>query len=881
MADIRIVPGSSKMLFTSSLNYVETITQDPSGSITLYGSGSTGRTDIFSVDGNNGRLFSVSDDLSDSLYSVNTIAGLPVIEAFSDNRVNIGTYSSEAIKVSGSFAHMTGSLLGTASFANVAGATLTAVTFNNGGSGAASGTTFNGSIARTISYNTVGAPSTGGTGATGTWAIDISGYAATAGTATSAVTATNATNIAVTDTTTSGVVMYPTFVSTTSGNSVLRVDSTGLRFMPTDQALDLGTIGKLYAGTIFGSSAASGSGGQSSITLGSGISINSLSGLTLNVGTSTNVLALSGAIHMPNVGSATTSDVLYYNSSTKVVTYGAAPSGGGGSGTVNSGVGGKVAYYPSTAATVDDAVDLYWDNTNSRLGVGSSASTPTNRLHVAEASATLYAARITNSTGGGTGAILAEGTSGNAASNGIVQISSLGAANSAINLVLTSSAASNQTMFRAIHGSTTIFAISGSRVGVNTAAPSNGTLEVNGNVFATSFTGSIQGTSSWATNVVNNGVTSVGGTGTVNGITLTGTVTSTGNLTLGGTLGSIANSQLSNSTISGISLGSNLATLTIGTGLTGTSYNGSTGVTIAVGTVAIANGGTGQTTAGAAINALLPSQTSKSGSFLSTDGTNPIWTPVSAGGGGSGTVNSGAAGYVAYYPSAATTVDDAGQLYWDNTNSRLGIKRGTSPQYTLDVSQSIAVNGFKGLYAVSNDNMYANIRVMGNESTVNQDGMYIGYTSTGTTAGHTRLYAGSTTPRIFINGNGNTSIGASANTSPSYPLEVSGEIYASGNIIAYSDQSVKDNVTTIPNALDKVQAMRGVTFTRNDEKDKERVHAGVIAQEMEKAFPEVVFENPDGTKAVAYGNIVSVLIEAIKEQQKQIDDLKQQIEELL
>ena len=87
-------------------------------------------------------------------------------------------------------------------------------------------------------------------------------------------------------------------------------------------------------------------------------------------------------------------------------------------------------------------------------------------------------------------------------------------------------------------------------------------------------------------------VTSVSGTGSVNGITLTGTVTSSGNLTLGGTLGSIANSQLTNSSITvngtSISLGSSgtitaTATnaLTIGTYLTGTSYNGSTAVTIA------------------------------------------------------------------------------------------------------------------------------------------------------------------------------------------------------------------------------------------------------------------------------------------------------------
>ena len=68
--------------------------------------------------------------------------------------------------------------------------------------------------------------------------------------------------------------------------------------------------------------------------------------------------------------------------------------------------------------------------------------------------------------------------------------------------------------------------------------------------------------------------------------------------------------------------------------------------------------------------------------------------------------------------------------------------------------------------------------------------------------------------------------------------------------------------------------MRGVTFTRNDQEDKERIYAGVIAQEIEKAFPEVVFQNPDGTKAVSYSNIVSVLIEAMKEQQNQIDELK-------
>ena len=102
MADIIINPGSSIMSFTSSLNYTQTLTQDVSGSLILAGSGSTGRTDLFTVNGNNGTLFSVSDDLSDSLFSVNTIAGLPVIEAFANNTVVMGQYGQNVLVVTGS-----------------------------------------------------------------------------------------------------------------------------------------------------------------------------------------------------------------------------------------------------------------------------------------------------------------------------------------------------------------------------------------------------------------------------------------------------------------------------------------------------------------------------------------------------------------------------------------------------------------------------------------------------------------------------------------------------------------------------------------------------------------------------------------------------------
>jgi len=93
-----------------------------------------------------------------------------------------------------------------------------------------------------------------------------------------------------------------------------------------------------------------------------------------------------------------------------------------------------------------------------------------------------------------------------------------------------------------------------------------------------------------------------------------------------------------------------------------------------------------------------------------------------------------------------------------------------------------------------------------------------------------------------------------------------GDFTATGDVTAYSDERLKRNIETINKPIDIVNALRGVKF----EKDG-RHSTGVIAQEVEKVLPEVVHTDADGMKSVAYGNVVGVLIEAIKEQQKQID----------
>lgn len=103
-------------------------------------------------------------------------------------------------------------------------------------------------------------------------------------------------------------------------------------------------------------------------------------------------------------------------------------------------------------------------------------------------------------------------------------------------------------------------------------------------------------------------------------------------------------------------------------------------------------------------------------------------------------------------------------------------------------------------------------------------------------------------------------------------LTITGAITASGNITAFSDERLKSNVETIPDALSLVNRLRGVSYDRIDTGDRQ---IGVIAQEVQKVLPELVFPATDeGYLSVAYGNITAVLIEAIKELSAQVDSLK-------
>jgi len=152
--------------------------------------------------------------------------------------------------------------------------------------------------------------------------------------------------------------------------------------------------------------------------------------------------------------------------------------------------------------------------------------------------------------------------------------------------------------------------------------------------------------------------------------------------------------------------------------------------------------------------------------------------------------------------------------------------------------------------------------------------------------------------------------GVSGNNEMVYYAKGDGEVYAKGSFLTASDGSYKDNVANISNGLDKIKGIRGVTYTlknqdnalltQNDvernisldtnsiskssvsaeiintiKAERSRKKAGFIAQELEKVFPEAVYTLPNGKKAIAYLEIIPLLVEAIKEQQNEIDELKQ------
>jgi hypothetical protein len=255
---------------------------------------------------------------------------------------------------------------------------------------------------------------------------------------------------------------------------------------------------------------------------------------------------------------------------------------------------------------------------------------------------------------------------------------------------------------------------------------------------------------------------------------------------------------------------------------------------------------------------------------------------------------------MSYSPYAHTTA----------TSARLGlIKLGTGVSAAADgglvttsvpsitQAQVTTALGFTP-YSNANPNGYITGITSGTVTTVlgftpysnaNPSGYITGITSGNVTTALGYTPYNSSNPSNFISAVPNASTQVSSLGVGTSASGTSGEIRATNNITGYytSDRSLKENIRNIESALSKVKSINGVMFDwKQDYIDSRggedgyfvrKQDTGVIAQEVESILPEVVGTREDGTKAVAYEKFAGLLIEAIKELDVKVEDIKRHL----
>ena len=381
------------------------------------------------------------------------------------------------------------------------------------------------------------------------------------------------------------------------------------------------------------------------------------------------------------------------------------------------------------------------------------------------------------------------------------------------------------------------------------------------------------------------------GTNTITLPATTGTVVTTGDSgTVTNTMlaGSIANAKLANSSVTvngtAISLGSSgtitantTNALTIGTGLSGSSFNGSGAVTIAIdSTVATLTGA--QTLTNKTLTSPVIGGT---GAVYngSTSGTTTLLASATA----SGTLTLPAATDTLVGKATTDTLTNKTISGSSNTLSNIANASLTNSSVTVTAGTGLSGGGavsLGGSITLTNAGVTSNVAGSG----ISVSGATGAVTITSTDTLDTVSSRGAST------GNAITLTNATASSSKTTGalivtggVGISGALYVGGEVTAYaSDAALKTNVVAIDNALSKVEAIRGVSYDWNAEgqalglgTDKQ---IGVIAQEVEAVLPELVVQSAhEGYKTVKYDKLTALLIEAVKDLSAKVKTLEAQL----
>ena len=196
------------------------------------------------------------------------------------------------------------------------------------------------------------------------------------------------------------------------------------------------------------------------------------------------------------------------------------------------------------------------------------------------------------------------------------------------------------------------------------------------------------------------------------------------------------------------------------------------------------------------------------------------------------------------------TIDNNGVLSADDQTSHTHSYADAVHSHTIPTAASDVLGGIK----------------VGSNLSIDSNGVLSANNSYTTLTATTSV----TSPKFIDSDNTNRYVDP-AGTSELNNLNCAGNIVATGNVSASSDIRLKSDIEVITDALSKISEIRGVTFKRMGQRDR---NAGVIAQEVETVLPEVVKTDTDGFKSVCYGNMIGLLVEAVKELSARVEELE-------
>ena len=396
----------------------------------------------------------------------------------------------------------------------------------------------------------------------------------------------------------------------------------------------------------------------------------------------------------------------------------------------------------------------------------------------------------------------------------------------------------------------------------------------------------------------------------------------------------ITNGKLANSTISGVSLGSNLNALTAGSFISynsGTTYNGSSAVTISVNATPSNNANTviARDSANGFNSGALTvtsSNISLNGNGSALFGPNSTWSAYLrvGGNGNADTTNASVvatngnlhidartgtyATYLNYYKGTSGVAfgngasgivawmgpdgdlwkgsgDNTGSVYWHAGND------GSGSGLDADLLDGINSTSFARVDSTSTFTVATYFQSNLGTTSGSLSSPPLQAYATGTNSAFMSFHRGGSYAVNFgLDSDNILRIGGWSASANRWQLDMSGNMTVAGNVTAYSDIRLKEEIVPLQSSLSKLLTLNGVSFKWKNIPDivghPGKKDFGIIAQEVEKVFPEIIQESsqesPDGDnyKTVAYDKLVPVLIEAIKEQQEQINILKEEINKL-